>query len=58
MVTLYSSEVEALGRNIGQEESLLKEHNARTHESAARLLFHQLSAEDTGRYRHLELSRW
>ena len=39
MVTLDTSEVEALGRNIARAENLLQEHNARTHDVAACLLF-------------------
>ena len=58
MVTLDLSEVEALEHDIGQAETLLQEHNVRTCKGTARLLFHQLSTEDSRHYRHLEVSQW
>ena len=57
MVTLDMTEVEALGRDIAWAESLLQEHNAWMCDATARLLFCQLSEEDTGCYRHL-VSCW
>ena len=56
MVTLDLSE--ALERDISRAETLLQEHNVRTHKGTARLLFHQLSTEDSRHYRHLEVSQW
>ena len=58
MVTLDLSEVEALERDISRAETLLQEHNVRTRKGTARLLFHQLSTEDSRHYRHLEVSQW
>ena len=58
MVTLDLSEVEALERDISRAETLLWEHNVRTRKGTARLLFHQLSTEDSRHYRHLEVSQW
>ena len=58
LVTLELSEIEALERDISQVESLLQEHNARTRQGAAQLLFRQISTADSGCYRHLEVSRW
>ena len=58
MLTLDAVEVETLADDITQADNMLQEHNAWTCDAAARLLFRQLSAEDTGLYRHLEVSHW
>ena len=52
LVTFELAELDALA------EALLNEHNTRTHAAPARLLFRQLSTPDSGRLRHLEVSRW
>ena len=56
LVTL--AELDALERDISRVETLLNEHNTRMHAGQARLLFRQLSTPDSGRLRHLEVSRW
>ena len=59
LVTLAElAELDVLQRDIGRAEALLNEHNTRMHAGPARLLFHQLSTPDSGRLRHLEVSRW
>ena len=58
LVTLELAELDALERDIGRAEALLNEHNTRTHAAPAQLLFRQLSTLDSGRLRHLEVSRW
>ena len=52
MVILDLSEVEALERDISRAETLLQEHNVKTRKGTGRLLFHQLSTEDSRHYRH------
>ena len=58
LVMLELAELDALERNIGRAEAFLNEHNTRTHAAPGRLLFRQLSTPDSGRLRHLEVSRW
>ena len=55
---LDAVEVEALARDIAWVENMLQEPNAWMCDLAACPLFRQLSAKDTERYGHLEVSRW
>ena len=57
LVTLELAELDALEGDISRVETLLNEHNPRIHAGPARLLFRQLSTPDSGRLRHLEVSR-
>ena len=58
MVTLDAVEVEVLAHDIARVENMLQEHNAQKRDDMVDLLLRQLPGEDTGRYRHLEVSCW
>ena len=57
LVTLELAALDALEWDIGRAEALLNEHNTRMHAGPARLFFRQLTTPDSGRLRHLEVSR-
>ena len=58
LVALDQWEVNRLSQEIREAERLCHLHQARTNQAPGRLLYKRLSREETGRLRHLEVSRW